>query len=135
MAEASPGARPRPLSPHLQVWRWHITLAASITTRATGVGLYAGWLVFAGWVVALVSGPEIYGAYVGLLTSLPGQIVLFLVTLSLFFHMASGVRHLFWDGGKGFTPRVAEGTAWFAYGFALVGAIVVWVLAAMVGGH
>ena len=134
MVEASPGARPRPLSPHLQVWRWHITLAASISNRATGVGLYAGWLVLAGWGLALALGADAYGAYCGVLTSIPGLILLFLITLSLFFHMAAGVRHLFWDAGKGFKLRRADTSAWFAYGFAIVASVLVWVLAARLGG-
>ena len=56
MAEATPGARPRPLSPHVMHWRWHITMAASILTRVTGVGCYIGLLLVAGWALALASG-------------------------------------------------------------------------------
>lgn len=129
MAEASPGVRERPLSPHLQVWRWHVTMAASIFNRATGVALYAGWLIFAGWALALVSGPDAYGAYSSVLTSIPGQIVLFGVALSLFYHLAAGVRHLFWDAGKGFTPRRADVSAIAAFVFAVVAAVLVFVFA------
>jgi succinate dehydrogenase / fumarate reductase cytochrome b subunit len=123
MADASPGERPRPLSPHVLHWRWHVTMAASILNRATGVALYAGWLILAGWALALASGPDAYGAYAGVLASLPGQVVLFGVALALFFHLAAGVRHLFWDFGKGFAPRRADTTAIFAFAFAVVAAI------------
>ncbi|MEO8926636.1 MAG: succinate dehydrogenase, cytochrome b556 subunit [Caulobacteraceae bacterium] len=133
MAEVSPGARARPLSPHLQVWRWHATMAASILHRVTGVALYGGALVLAGWALALASGPGAYGQYVGLLASIPGKIVLFAVTVSVFFHMANGVRHLFWDAGKGFDLRTADLTAWIAFAFGLVAALAVWAIAALHG--
>jgi succinate dehydrogenase / fumarate reductase, cytochrome b subunit len=134
MAEASPGARTRPLSPHLQVWRWHVTMAASILHRATGVVLFGGALILAGWALALASGAGAYGAYMDVLASIPGRIVLFGVTVSVFFHMANGIRHLFWDMGKGFEPRTADTTAWIALVFGLVAALAVWIAAAMGGG-
>ncbi|MBV8683092.1 MAG: succinate dehydrogenase, cytochrome b556 subunit [Caulobacteraceae bacterium] len=129
MADASPGLRERPLSPHVQVWRWHVTMAASIFNRVTGVGLYVGWLILAGWALALASGPDAYGAYSSVLTSIPGQIVLFGVAVALFFHLAAGVRHLFWDSGKGFMPRTAGASAIVAFVFAIVAAIVLFVIA------
>ena len=134
MVEASPAAKPRPLSPHLQVWRWHVTMAASILHRATGVALYGGALILAGWALALASGERAYDGYMGLLGSLPGRIVLFGVTVSVFFHMANGVRHLVWDTGKGFEPRTADLTAWIALAFGLVAAVAVWAIAALGGG-
>jgi len=133
MIESSPAARPRPLSPHLQIWRWHITLAASILHRATGVALYVGLLTLAGWALALASGRGAYLAYAGLLASIPGRVVLFGLTVSLFFHMANGVRHLAWDSGKGFSPASANATALAAFGFAGGAALAVWVILALNG--
>ena len=133
MAEAAPGARARPLSPHLQVWRWHVTLAASILHRAAGVGLYAGLLILAGWALALASGPATYLAYGDCLGSIPGRLILFGVTVCLFFHMANGVRHLAWDSGKGFKPSMANFTAWASFGFAAVAAAGFWLVLAMKG--
>jgi succinate dehydrogenase / fumarate reductase cytochrome b subunit len=127
MVDASPRLRPRPLSPHLLQWRWHVTMAASIFNRLTGAALYAGWLVFAGWALALASGPDAYGAYCSVLASIPGQVVLFGVALSLFFHLAAGLRHLFWDAGKGFAPRTADATAIAAFAFAVAAAVVLFV--------
>jgi succinate dehydrogenase / fumarate reductase cytochrome b subunit len=129
MAEASPGVRERPLSPHTQVWRWHVTMAASILNRAAGVALYAGWLIFGGWALALASGPDAYGAYASVLVSIPGQIVLFGVALALFYHLAAGVRHLFFDAGKGFAPRKADASAIAAFVFAVVAAVALFVVA------
>jgi succinate dehydrogenase / fumarate reductase cytochrome b subunit len=134
MVEASPGSRPRPLSPHLLQWRWHVTMAASILNRATGVGLYAGWLILAGWALALASGSEAYGAYGAVLASIPGRIVLFGVAFALFFHLAAGVRHLFWDFGRGFKPRIADGTAIAALVFALLASVAAFIVASLPAG-
>src|SRR6201996_7879553 len=98
----APVVRPAPLSPHLQVWRWHVTMAASILTRATGVALYGALLIIALGAVALASGPDAYADFAGLMGSWLGRIVLFGIAFSVFYHMAAGVRHLFWDVGKGF---------------------------------
>lgn len=133
MAEASPVGRARPLSPHLQIWRFHVTMAASIVNRITGVGSYIGLLLVAGWALALASGPEAYQTYTGLLGSIPGKVILFGFTVSVFFHLAGGVRHLMWDMGKGFEKGVASQTAWAAFIFAIVASVAVWALAAMMG--
>jgi succinate dehydrogenase / fumarate reductase cytochrome b subunit len=133
MVESSPAGRARPLSPHLQIWRWHITLAASILHRATGGALYLGLLILAGWALSLASGRGTYLAYAGLLATIPGRVVLFGLTVSLFFHMANGIRHLAWDAGKGFTPATANLTALAAFGFAAGAASAVWVILALNG--
>ena len=130
MSEVGTGSgRPRPLSPHLQVWRWHVTMAASIATRATGVALYAGALILAYLVVSLASGPEAYAAALAVTGSPLGKLVLFGVTVSLFYHLAAGVRHLVWDSGRGFEPKTASTTAALCFGFGIVAALAVWVAA------
>ena len=133
MAEALPGSRARPLSPHLLAWRWHVTLAASILHRLTGAATYLGMFLIAGWALALASGRAAYGDYMSLLGSIPGKIVLFAMTMALFFHLAAGVRHLAWDMGAGFPPRTADATAWGAMAFAAIASVTVWVVAAMTG--
>ena len=125
--------RPRPLSPHLQVWRWHITMAASIANRSTGVALYAGALVLAYLVVSLASGPQAYATALAVTGSPLGKLVLFGVTVSLFYHLAAGVRHLVWDSGRGFEPKTASTTAAVCFGFGLLGAVAVWVAAFATG--
>jgi len=135
MAEASPGARARPLSPHVLQWRWHVTAIASILNRGAGITLYLGLLILAGWTLALASGPEAYGAYAGALGSWPGRVVLFGVTVGLFFHMANGVRHFVWDFGKGYAPKTANVAAWGAFAFAFVMAVIVWTIIALTGAN
>ena len=133
MAEAAKGMRPRPLSPHLQVWRWHITMAGSILHRATGVALYGGALILMLWALSLASGPDAYATFKAVAGSIPGKIVLFFITLSVFFHLANGIRHLAWDAGYGFNPKTADLTGIAAMAFAIVAAAAVWFLAAMTG--
>ena len=128
MSESKTGAAARPLSPHVQVWRWHITMASSILHRATGSALYGGALILAGWAACLAAGPGPFAAYKGLLSSPLGKLVLFGLTFSIFFHLANGVRHLAWDVGEGFEPRTADMTAAAVIAFAVTASIAVWVL-------
>ncbi|MFY8141573.1 MAG: succinate dehydrogenase, cytochrome b556 subunit, partial [Caulobacter sp.] len=76
MTEASPGVRERPLSPHLQVWRWHVTMAGSILHRGSLIALYVGALILVGWLLSLASGPDAWATYMGLLGSPLGKLVL-----------------------------------------------------------
>jgi succinate dehydrogenase / fumarate reductase cytochrome b subunit len=133
MSGSKTGAAARPLSPHVQVWRWHITMASSILHRATGVALYGGALILAGWAAALAAGPAAFGTYKSLLGSLPGKVVLFGLTFAIFYHLANGVRHLAWDAGEGFDPKTADMTAAAAIAFAVTASVAVWVIAAMTG--
>lgn len=108
-------------------------MATSIIHRVTGVGLYGGALILAGWAIALASGPETYGLYKSLLGSLLGKAALFLLTLSAFYHLANGVRHLIWDTGHGLDVKSANNSAVVAIAFAIVATLAVWVIAAMTG--
>jgi succinate dehydrogenase / fumarate reductase, cytochrome b subunit len=126
-AKAQPrGPQDRPMSPHLQVWRWHVTMAASILHRATGIALYVGALILAGWVIALAAGPDAFSAYHAALASPLGLLVLFGLTVSFLYHLANGVRHLVWDTGKGFEPKTADMTGWAAIAFGVVAAVLIW---------
>ncbi|KLK92032.1 succinate dehydrogenase [Microvirga vignae] len=99
MAEAK--VAPRPLSPHLQIYRWSWTMAMSIFHRATGSALYIGIALFAVWLVALASGPATFDAVQGFFGSPLGYLILFGYTWILMHHMLGGVRHLVWDFGYG----------------------------------
>ncbi|MCB2047697.1 MAG: succinate dehydrogenase, cytochrome b556 subunit [Novosphingobium sp.] len=93
----------RPLSPHLQIWKWGPAMAVSILHRATGtVNAIAGLGVLLWWLGALVSGPEAYATFAACAKTWYGQIVLFGITASVFIHAASGVRHFVLDIGAGF---------------------------------
>ncbi|MHA6288016.1 succinate dehydrogenase, cytochrome b556 subunit [Maricaulis sp. CAU 1757] len=103
---ASEWSDPRPLSPHLQVWRWHATMASSILHRATGIINYIGAVAIAVWIVLLAFNAEgsiawLFEGWMAWLTRL-GLIVL---TWAVSYHWLNGLRHLVWDAGKGYDPQ------------------------------
>jgi len=136
LAEAKAGApekRERPMSPHVQIWRWHITMATSILNRAAGVALYVGGLIIAGWAMSLAAGPVVFEDYLVLLGSPLGKLILFGLTLAVFYHLAAGIRHLFWDAGEGFQTKTADMTGVAAIAFAIASSVAVWAIAAISG--
>ncbi|MDG2531004.1 succinate dehydrogenase, cytochrome b556 subunit [Caulobacter endophyticus] len=133
MTETSRGLPERPLSPHLQVWRPHLTMICSITHRFSLFGLYLGVLLLAGWGVALASGPDHFACYQSALGSLLGKIALFGVTCAIFYNVAYIIRQTFWDLGKGFAPKTADLTAVVVFAFTIVASVVTWAIAAATG--
>jgi len=119
----------RPLSPHLQVYKWQITMVLSISHRATGVALSVGSLLLAWWLVALATGPQAFAAAQGFIGSWLGKLLLLGWTFSLFFHLANGIRHLFWDAGYGFENKTTTASGW-----AVVVASVALTVIAMIAG-
>ena len=101
-----------PLSPHLQIYKWQITMALSILHRATGVFLSLGALGLAYWLLCIASGPEIYDGLSDHLSAWYGQVLIGASVFSLYFHLCNGIRHLFWDVGMGFEIKTAELSAW-----------------------
>ena len=91
----------RPLSPHIQIYRWKLTLAMSIAHRITGIVLYAGAILFAWWLIAAASGPDYFDFVSRLAGSWLGLIVLFGCSFALIHHALGGVRHFIWDTGRG----------------------------------
>jgi succinate dehydrogenase / fumarate reductase cytochrome b subunit len=103
-----PNGRIRPLSPHLQVWRWHVTMLGSILHRVSGGALVAGAALVLLWLAALACGPDAYAAFTGCMGSPLGLLIWFGLTVALTYHLASGVRHLFWDTGEGLSVSSAN---------------------------
>lgn len=110
-------------------------MVGSILHRISGVGLYAGAFILAAWALSLASGPEAYGAFTACLGSIPGKLVLFALTLGLFYHLAKGVQHLFWDVGKGFALPTANAGSIACVVVAVVASVAVWFLAAITGAY
>ena len=100
--------RPRPLSPHLQVYRPMYTMVLSITHRATGVALTLGLVLLAGWLLALAAGPVAYNRVRALWASPLGLIVLTGYVLAFWYHFCNGLRHLNWDTGRGLEKASAR---------------------------
>mgnify|MGYP005854461383 FL=1 len=93
----------RPLSPHLQIWRWGPHMLVSILHRATGDGMaLIGLGVLIWWLGALASGPESYGTFQSAMGSPVGLLVLVGLSWAFFTHMMSGMRHFVLDIGAGY---------------------------------
>jgi len=119
----------RPLSPHLQIYKPQISSLLSILHRATGIALGVGTLILAWWLIALASGPDAYRAMTKVVGSLPGRILLLGFTWALFYHLCNGIRHLFWDAGRGFELPTMARSGWaVVVGSALL-TVLTWVLA------
>ncbi|MGH6728016.1 MAG: succinate dehydrogenase, cytochrome b556 subunit [Pseudolabrys sp.] len=113
MAELDAGSaagprRPRPLSPHLQIYKPTLTMMLSIAHRITGAALYFGMLLIAWWLIAAASGPNAYAYVEWFMGSWIGRLILFGYTWALLHHMLGGIRHLIWDLGAGFEPAERE---------------------------
>lgn len=121
-------SRPRPLSPHLTIYRWPITMAASIAHRITGVMLAGGTLFLAWWLIAAATSPAAYDIFIGFALGPLGRLILFGFVLSLAFHLLNGIRHLAWDIGLGYALPTARLTAAIAFGLALAIALGVFAL-------
>lgn len=129
MTKASPQARPRPLSPHLQIYRPQITSVLSITHRMTGLALSIGIVFFVWWLTAVAAGPEAYASFTGFCASGIGQFMLFGWSLCLIYHLASGIRHLFWDIGLFLDIKGAYTTGYLVLAFTalMTGALWSWI--------
>ena len=102
----------RPLSPHLQVYRWQWTMALSILHRATGVALAVGTLLLVWWITAAAYGEASHAEAQGFLGSILGRLLLLGWTFAFFFHLCNGIRHLFWDAGHGFEIKTFYASGW-----------------------
>jgi len=101
----------RPLSPYW-IYRWAITMWLSSLHRITGLLLSAGAVVLGVWLITLASGPESFAAVAGVVGAAWFKPLLVGWTFCFFFHLANGVRHLFWDAGYGFDPKRIRASGW-----------------------
>jgi succinate dehydrogenase / fumarate reductase cytochrome b subunit len=124
----------RPLSPFLH-YRWQYTNTLSILHRITGVLLSLGFFVLVYWLAAAAAGPDSYAEARSTLGSLPMQFLLLGVAFAFCYHLCNGIRHLFFDMGRGFELKTARSSGWFAAGAAVVLTLVVWLaLSSSLGG-
>ena len=129
MSTADRPASKRPLSPHLQVYRWQWTMALSILHRATGMFLALGALYLVCWLLAIASGPEAYAAVNGFAGSILGRLLLLGWTFALFYHLSNGIRHLLWDAGVGFDLKTSYMSACLVVAAAVALTVIAWVAA------
>ena len=118
-----------PLSPHLQIYRWHISSLLSITHRISGVvNLLALILIFF-WLIALSLGENNYESFLLVINSFFGKFILIGFTWSMIFHSLSGVRHLIWDLGYGFEIKTANISGLIVIVSSLILTVIVWLFA------
>ena len=98
----------RPLSPHLQVYRWPLSMGLSIAHRVSGVGLGIGTLLLTAWLVTAATSDDGFERFQAFLGSAFGMLLLFGWTLALVFHFMSGLRHLWMDTGRGYDEKEYE---------------------------
>jgi succinate dehydrogenase / fumarate reductase, cytochrome b subunit len=121
---------PRPLSPHLQIYQPQLTSVLSFTHRATGVGLGVGTILLVWWLVAAATSNDAYLVVQRFWGSWIGIVLLFGWSLALFFHLANGIRHLFWDAGLGFELKTTYASGWTAVAASLVLTAIAWIVGA-----
>jgi succinate dehydrogenase / fumarate reductase cytochrome b subunit len=120
--------RARPLSPHLQIYRWQIGNTLSILHRFTGVFLGFGFLALAYWFVALATDSRSYRSAAHLFASPVGLLAMLGWTFAFFYHFLNGVRHLLWDVGQGFERAERRASGLMAVIGASVLTLGVWLL-------
>ena len=121
--------RARPLSPHLQVYRWQITMLMSILHRATGVALVVGAFGLAWWLLAVAAGGEAYAVAAACVASPWGKLVLFGFSLALVYHLLNGIRHLLWDAGWGFEIPEVYRSGYVVFGLTVLLTALIWIVA------
>jgi len=122
MADDTSGVRP--LSPHLQIYRWQVPMLTSILTRITGNALIVSALLWVWWLLAAAASPEAFATADGFLTSWFGDLVMTLSVLGLWYHYLAGLRHLIYDAGRGLDIPTAEKLGWAC----IIGSVVLTVL-------
>ena len=116
----------RPLSPHLQVYRWQIQMVTSILHRATGIVLALGSLLVVAMLAALAAGPEAWNRVTACAGSWFGLLVLFGWTWAFSFHLLNGIRHLLQDAGWGFSIAQFVRNGWLVVFGSLVLTAILW---------
>jgi succinate dehydrogenase / fumarate reductase, cytochrome b subunit len=116
----------RPTSPHLQIYRWQIGNTLSILHRITGAFLAVGLIALSYWLVSVAGGPQSYAGAARVFGSPFGILFLIGWSFAFYFHLLNGVRHLFWDAGRGFERTQRHASGWFAVAGSLILTLSTW---------
>jgi succinate dehydrogenase / fumarate reductase cytochrome b subunit len=120
----------RPLSPHIQVYKMPLSAKLSILHRLTGIALAGASVILVVWLFSLAYLSDISASLYHLFQTIPGKVVLIGFTFAFFYHFCNGIRHLFWDIGKGYEIDTVNKSGIFAVIAAIVLTAVVWILGA-----
>jgi succinate dehydrogenase / fumarate reductase cytochrome b subunit len=127
-------ARPRPLSPNIQIYRPQLTSVLSIANRITGVILSLSAVGVVIWLSAAAAGPRAYGVVQSVMGSWAGQVALFGCTFAFFLHLCGGIRHLVWDTVHGFALRSIYISGWTVVVSSVALTVTAWVISLLVAG-
>jgi succinate dehydrogenase / fumarate reductase cytochrome b subunit len=119
----------RPVSPHLQIYRWSGTMAMSVAHRVTGAALFVGMGLLAWWLLAAALGPDAFAVARRFLSSWLGTVLVFAFSWALVHHAVGGLRHMIWDAGVSMTKRGRDLLAWATLAASILLTAVVWALA------
>lgn len=119
----------RPMSPHIQVYNLPVTAILSILHRGTGAVLFIGLILMVWVLAAAAGGAESWQSMHIFLSSWFGKMVLFGLTFSLYYHFCNGIRHLFWDIGKGFELSDAQKAGKIVIAVSIVLTLLTWLIA------
>ena len=127
--------QPLPLSPHLQIYRWQLTSVLSILHRLTGVALAVGAILLVSWIGAASDGPEAFAKMQWFLASPLGLVLMFGWSVALFYHLCNGIRHLWWDTGRGLELKSVYATGYAVLVATAVLTIAAWAVGLSRWGH
>ena len=125
---------PRPLSPHLQIYKLQLHMLTSILHRATGVVLAVGTLIILWGLLALAGGSEAYARFAACIGSSLGLLVMFGWTWAFAYHLCNGIRHLVQDAGAGYAIAQFVRSSWLSIIGSLVITLLVWAFVLTSGG-
>ena len=118
-----------PLSPHLQIYRWHISSLLSITHRISGVINFLALILIFFWIIFISLGESNYNLFLSAINNFFGKFILIGFTWSMSFHLLSGIRHLVWDLGYGFEIKTSNISGIIVIISSLVLTIIFWLFA------
>ncbi|MFO7306479.1 MAG: succinate dehydrogenase, cytochrome b556 subunit [Gammaproteobacteria bacterium] len=121
----------RPLSPHLQIYRWQYTMTLSILHRITGCAMSVGLVLFVYWLLSIADGPQSYERAMTFFAHPLVRVLLVGFSFAFFYHLANGIRHLVWDMGYGLERREARTSGWVAFLSAVAVTILFWIVVAV----
>ena len=124
----------RPLSPHIQVYRWQVQMVSSILHRATGIALAVGSLLVVAGLLHLAAGEESFNHFKGVIGSPVGLVLLFGWSWALFYHLCNGIRHLLQDAGLGYAIPQFVRSSWLSVAASIVLTALTWAYVLTAGG-
>lgn len=116
----------RPLSPHLQIWKWTLTMTQSILHRATGIANTIGLFILVWWLIAAASGPNAYEIFLTFASHPIGRIMMMGWVFSVYAHMLGGIRHMIMDTGRLYEIRTAKLVVLFVWVASAVLTLATW---------